>query len=402
VPVGTTPGPYQGQITVKPAKGNVQHVPLKIVVLPFALDPITDVAAGPWGNNISLPWQSGSPERAAWESQMLEKSLTAIREAGCTTVTGLPHIGLKAVGGKVILDFSRADQEMKILRAHGFDQMINSYGAGLGYPMYGAANGPDEAFATRAGFADMKSFLKALYGGIEEHAKAEHWLPIAWNLCDEPLGDAAKASAKNAELHDQVARELHLKYSIFTGATSIEGRDPTNVHYPLVSALEMPSLNLHDEASIEMIKEQGHRFSFYNGGNRWTYGRYMKALVVRYGMAYRTSWHYNVVAGDPYYALDCREDDYCWYNTDEHQAMVPSLSLLEQIQPGLNDYRYLSTLQRLIKENPNNPSTAAAKKLYQDQIALTAGKDREVPKDQAVFENDRRDVIAAILSLQRQ
>ena len=31
-------------------------------------------------------------------------------------------------------------------------------------------------------------------------------------------------------------------------------------------------------------------------------------------MKFRVSWHWNVVAGDPYYALDCREDDYAWCN----------------------------------------------------------------------------------------
>jgi hypothetical protein len=287
---------------------------------------------------------------------------------------------------------------MKLLREHGFTQMINNYGQPLSYPMHGIASGPDEAWAKRAGFADMETFLKALYSQIEEHAAANHWLPIAWNLCDEPLGDAAKASAKNAALHEKVARELNLKYSVFTGATSMEGNDPKNVHYQLVKSLGMPSLNLHDEASIKMIQDDGHRFSFYNGGNRWTYGRYMKALVVKYGLAYRTSWHYNVVAGDPYNALDCREDDFCWYNTDENQTLTPSLSLLAEIQPGLNDYRYLTTLQRLIKEKPTSPAAASAKKVWDQQINLIAGKDRAKP-NAAELNADRENVTKAIQSL---
>ena len=199
---------------------------------------------------------------------------------------------------------------------------------------------------------------------------------MAWNLCDEPLGEAIKGSAKNAAVHQQVAKELDLKFSIFTGATSMKGSDPKNPHYPLVRALGMPSLNDHDEASIQLIRDAGHRFSFYNDGNRWTFGRYMKALVVRYGLAYRATWHFNVAAGDPYYALDCREDDYCWYNTDAEGTMIPNLSLLSQIQPGLNDYRYLTTLERLVKEKRDLPVAVAAKKVYEEQIGLVAGKDQ--------------------------
>ncbi|MCL2648374.1 MAG: hypothetical protein FWD61_15420 [Phycisphaerales bacterium] len=387
---------YRHTVIVMPAKGKATVIPLKVKVLPFAIDGITDVAAGPWGHSIGLPWEDGAVGggKGKWDEEMLAKSLGVIREAGCTTVTGLPHIGVKASGGKVVLDFSRADREMALLRKYGFTQMINSYGGGLGYAMYGTETGADEGFAKKAGFADAESFLKALYGGIEEHAKANNWLPIAWNLCDEPIGKDILPSAKNAALHQKVADELGLKYSVFTGATSMEGNDAKNPHYGLVRALGMPSLNDHDEASIGLIHQDNHKFSFYNDGNRWTFGRYMKALVVHYGLAYRTTWHFNIAAGDPYYALDCREDDYCWYNTDEHQTMVPSLSFLSQIQPGLNDYRYLTTLQRLAKENGD----AAAMKIFEKQVALIAGKDRQSPEPEA-FEKDRKEVVDAILSV---
>ena len=399
-PVGTAPGTYQGQITVKPAHGAAQSVPLKITVLPFALDPVTDIPAGPTGYGIGLRWDSADPKTAAWNEQMLHKCLTAIRDAGCNTVTGFPNIGVKAAGGKVTLDFSLADQQMKLLRAHGFDQMIDSYGTNLGYKMYGVQGGPDEAFAKNAGFADMDSFLKALYGQIEEHAKANNWLPIAWNLCDEPIGDKAKWAARNAEAHQAVVKELGLTFSTFTGATSMETSNPNDeVHRDLVKALNMPMLDRHDEGAIQLIHDAGHKFAYYNNGNRWTFGRYMKALVVHYGLSYRTNWHFNAVAGDPYYALDTREDDYCWYNTDENQTMVPSLALLQQMQPGLNDYRYLSTLQRLLKEKADSPAAATARKVYDDQLQLVAGKDRPQPKDPAVFETDRQAVTQAILSL---
>lgn len=392
------PGAYKGKLTIRPKSGPAKDVPVAITVLPFALDEATDVAAGPWGCGIYLPWADGDPKTHQWDWQMFEKVLDALRENGFTTVTGLPHIGMKAAAGKVTLDFTQADKEMKALRGHGFSQMISSYGAGLGYPAYGE-NGGADAFAKSAGFASGEEFLKALYGQIEQHAAANNWLPVAWNLCDEPLGDAAAASASNAALHDRVAKALNFKLQTFMGATSMEGSDPKNPHYALVTSLPMPSLNIHDEASIRLIHDGGRKFSFYNGGDRWTFGRYMKALVVRHGLAYRVTWHLNVVAGNPYYALDCREDDYCFYNSDQAQMLVPSVTLLGRILPGMNDYRYLTTLQRLIKEKSGSPAAAEAKKVFEEQVDLRPGKDRLGPKDDAAFDADRQAVTKAILSL---
>ncbi len=393
------PGQYTGKVTVKPAKGDAQTIPVSITVLPFALDPC-DIAAGPWSYTIDLPWSSSDPKTAEWNAAMLDKCLAAIHDAGFTTVTGLPNITVKAANGKVEFDFTRADKEMKALREHGFTKLISSYGAGgLGYSMYGTASGPDVAAAKAAGFPDMESFLKAVYGGIEEHAKANNWLPVAWNLCDEPLGEGIKPAAENVALHEKVWRELGLKYQTFMGATSMEGADPTSPHYPLVKSLPMPSLNGHDEASIKLIKDAGHNFSFYNGGNRWTFGRYMKALSAKYGLVYRVTWHFYAGAGDPYYALDCREDDYCWFNTNAQQTLVPALGLLGSIQPGMNDYRYLTTLERMLKEKAAAPQAAEAKKVYEEQINLVPGKDRAEPKDPAQYQKDRDAVVKAILML---
>ena len=55
--------------------------------------------------------------------------------------------------------------------------------------------------AKRAGFPDMQSFLKTLWGAVDAHAIANDWVPIAWNLCDEPVNEAILASTKNAAAH---------------------------------------------------------------------------------------------------------------------------------------------------------------------------------------------------------
>ncbi len=75
--------------------------------------------------------------------------------------------------------------------------------------------------------------------------------------------------------------------------------------------------------SVKLLHEAGSDWAFYNGGNRWTFGDYMYKAAKQFGMKFRLSWHWNAAAGDPYYALDCREDDYAWCNAIARRAADP-------------------------------------------------------------------------------
>jgi hypothetical protein len=140
---------------------------------------------------------------------------------------------------------------------------------------------------------------------------------------------------------------------------------------PLVKALKIANLNGHDEMAIKLIHDAGNDWAFYNGGNRWTFGVYMYKAAQN-GMKFRLSWHWNATAGDPYYALDCREDDYSWCQTNAKGDLIPTIHFEREIREGLDDYRYMETLARLVKEKPNHPAAAAAHKLIADKLASFA------------------------------
>ena len=99
----------------------------------------------------------------------------------------------------------------------------------------------------------------------------------------------------------------------------------------------MATLNLHDEAGMQAAGRAG-AWAYYNGGNRWTYGTYLYKAAQEFGLKFRLAWHWNAVAGDPYYALDCREDDYAWANASPDRQLVPSVEFM-RIAAGLDDYR---------------------------------------------------------------
>ena len=76
----------------------------------------------------------------------------------------------------------------------------------------------------------------------------------------------------------------------------------------------------------------------------------MYKAVKQFDMKFRVSWHWNVVAGDPYYALDCREDDYAWCNANADGELIPSVQFERAMRGGLVDYRCMLTLARLARE----------------------------------------------------
>ena len=86
-------------------------------------------------------------------------------------------------------------------------------------------------------------------------------------------------------------------------------------------------------------------------------------------MTFRLAWHWNVVAGDPYYALDCREDDYSWCNSSPDGQLIPTL-LFERLREGLDDYRMLVTLARLAHEQTGSAEATAAERLIADRMSL--------------------------------
>ncbi len=327
---------------------------------------------------------------------MARKSLAALRDAGFTLFSGVPTIPYRGFrDGIPQLDFSAADAQMALAREYGF-QAVVAYGAGLsGLNAYAR----DTAAMEAAGFTDYAAFLRAVFGAVQKHADQEGWLPVYYNLCDEPIGEALVRSAENAEEYRKAFPEGP---PFFTGASSYQGRDPDDPHFRLARALHIANWNLHSQESVELLRSQGGAWAFYNGGNRWTYGEYLYKAVTEFGLRFRIAWHWNVAAGDPYYALDCREDDYAWCNATPDGRLVPSLEF-ERIREGLDDYRRLVTLARLARERPGTPAAQAADTFLASRMAAfrLGQRDHDAVHDSGDWDRFRKTVGEAIEALRR-
>jgi hypothetical protein len=368
IPADAAPGEYRGEVSLKAEIGKGLTLPLRFMVRKGTLDPV-DIPAGPWGHTIDLPWYG--EESPAWNRAMAEKSLRKMREYGFTTASGLPLLtynGFK--NGEPQIDFSRADEQMKMFRAAGFTMPVVTY-----CPLYNLnLYQKDEAAMKAAGFSDYSAFIRALFGAIQKHAADANWLPVYWNIADEPLGDDLVRSAENAEAYRQAFPKGP---PFFTGASSFRGTDTKDPHFRLSKALHVADWNLHDKAGVKLLEDAGSGWAFYNGGNRWTYGVYMYKAAKQHGMKFRVSWHWNVVAGDPYYALDCREDDYAWCNSSPTGELIPAVHF-ERLREGLDDYRRLLTLARLAKERSGTPAAREAEALLAEVLGGFELGDREL------------------------
>ena len=353
-------GLYTGRVLLRFADGHTDSLPIRVRLFATPLD-VLDIAAGPWGSSLSLPWYEA--DLGSYNRDMFRKSLMKMREYGCTTFSGIPTLRIRGWKDKQPdIDFAQADQEMADARALGFHSLVVNYNGGIGgFNNYAI----DESAMRAAGFDNYVNFLRAVLTAVDAHARQSNWLPVAYNLCDEPIGDAARDAAANA----RAWREAAPPGLLTTGATSIQSPAPDDPHLALARALRIANLNMHDEAALRALKTSGSEWAFYNSGNRWTFGTYMFKCAQQYGMKIRLDWYWNAGAGDPYYALDCREDDYAWVVTNARRELIPTLHFERDIREGIDDYRYMQTLTRLLKANPAHPDAPAARKLLDDKLA---------------------------------
>jgi hypothetical protein len=244
-----------------------------------------------------------------------------------------------------------------------------------------------------AGFDDYSEFLRAVYSEVEQHAKANDWIPVYHNLADEPVDGDILRSTENAEAY---RKAFPKGPPHFTGSSSFTGGNTSDPHYRLSKAFQIVDWNTHDEQGVRLIQEAGGDWAFYNGGNRWTLGDYMFKCVHEFGMKFRVSWHFNACAGNPYYALDCREDDYAWCNTSPEGNLITSLEF-ERLREGIEDYRRLQTLKRLATEKQDQNGLKIIEDRMQSFRLGQRDHDRIFPASD--WKENRKKIDAAIETL---
>ena len=167
-------------------------------------------------------------------------------------------------------------------------------------------------------------FFGAVFGAVQRHADAAGWLPVYWNIGDEPVGDDVPRSAENAEAY---RKAFPKGPPFFTAASSFRGDKRDDPHFRLSRRSPRRRLDRPRRGERQPAPRSGRRLGLLQRRQPLDLRRLLYKAAKQFDMKFRVSWHWNNVAGDPYYALDCREDDYAWCMHERGRRVDPDAAL---------------------------------------------------------------------------
>jgi len=374
VPNNAGKGLYKGAFNITFGNGEKGRLEASFEVVYDQALPKMDVPVGPWGIELAMPMWYGNEVRD-FSQKLINSSLEIMRKTGFTTFTTGLRIRPEGKGKDLKLYFEVADSLMNLAKAYGMTAFVN----------YGSAfqNGTDGARLNVYGYpvpTDPKDFgfdtadalWKHITQLIDKHAQEKQWLPVFISTSDEPH---IQADVDNNIALNKILKKYATPRVRFAGISSLSKSSGQGSHLEFCKAMDVANLNGHDQWAIDMLREVNTGFAFYNGGNRWTFGPYMFMLAQKNRMLFRVAWHWNCNSGNPYYALDGREDDFCWVNLNAKGELVTSL-MFERLRRGVVDYRYLLALQDFAAKNPTHVAVKEIKSLLDEVLALQPAVDR--------------------------
>jgi len=355
VPEDAEPGEHGLRLRLgAPGGGELLSVPLVLAVHDELLDRTTDFEMGFFGLE---PPESLLPPGAGPEA--LEQTLALLRDHGMNGLSGGPSFRLTGwVDGRPQIDFGGADAFFEQCRRYGFDGPINGYGGLRFLGLHdGYQRGETAAKVAQESGLDYETAFMRAWEAVDQHAREAGWPTIYYAMCDETrVRDVAereldfmKLMAKATARFPQTVRS--------SGSYSVDFRDrPTDEedlktwHQRFFDALDISSLNVHDETVIAEAQALGKDVHIYNQGqSRYSFGLYQWNEFVR-GVRARWQWHLNVLHGYQFFDLDGREPDTAMicYGRD---TIYPTIHF-ERCREGADDFYLYQTLARAVERQP--------------------------------------------------
>jgi hypothetical protein len=373
IPIDTKPGIYSCELSLSTEKLNLK-LPLFLEVLDFTLDE-PDFLMGFYGTHV--PGEIPKEKRAA----ALRDLLRVQKEYGMTAISGGPSIRLSGfdAAGKPQLDFAACDEYMKAAREAGFTKAIIAYGGpgmveGLqdGYVVGENARGWEKKLGKPFG-----EILKTVWTAVKEHADKENWLPILYEMCDEPrvIEDARKL-VEMMKLYRENAPWVKIggSYSVKWNEDPLE-KEIQNIFKTLVWS----ALNEHNQTDLDKAKEFGRELHMYNQGHsRFSFGAYQWAQFHK-GVKSRMEWHLLALHGYQFFDLDGREPDSAMINWGRNEV-IPTIHLA-RCREGADDFRAAVTLWNLAQKDKESAAAKSAIAWLEDVSQKIKIGVRERPKD---------------------
>jgi len=362
VPPNATAGEYQSLLKILNADGKpALSVPLKLDVRPVTLHRDTDFLMGFFGlNPPSLIPVSQRQER-------LGKMLEMLRDHGMNALSGGPSWRLTGwKNGDPIIDFGDMDSFFALCRRYGFDRPLNGYGGVRFRGLHdGYVKGQSGIRVEQESGLEYSEALMRAWQAVDTHARQQNWPLIFYAMCDETrVRERAERELEFMQMMAKVSAAFPETVRT-SGSYSVNFRtrpdsedDLLLWHQRFFNALDVNSLNNHDESVMEEAKRLGKDVHIYNQGRtRYSFGMYQWSEF-RKGVKARWQWHLNVLHGYQFFDLDGREPDTAMicYGRD---AIYPTIHF-ERCREGAEDFYLYQTLWNLAENRQDSAGKAAA------------------------------------------
>ena len=399
-------GLYSGQVTVT-ADGVRLVVPLGLRVLPITLQKDQSLAYGQYYHH---PHRNidGAPDdfSRAWWQRKAEAEHSDMREHGMNTlVLGL---GGSWKGNRWLLAFDRLQRDIDLYRKVGFDKpIVCSFPCGSLYGKHMKADMGSHLSQVRMPPDAFFSELTAMVRDIEEEARRRQWPELLYYPVDEP-----STSPESVAFMTRVMAAIKQVPKVRTYITA----DPEHEQFaplrPHVDVWCCQPFSLGRDAIRADMKARGVEYWCYpnhipgENDHTPTLGARMAYGFGFWQSGYRCliPWIYQSMAGDPWNYLDASTSDF-FNRTGDDGAPIP-VTLWESFREGIDDHRYITTLENMISrsEKAGHPEAAAKAQSVLNQILASITVQTKYKHDglwtAATFDAWRWAVAEQILALQ--
>jgi hypothetical protein len=228
-------------------------------------------------------------------------------------------------------------------------------------------------------------------------------------MCDETrVRDRAERELALMRTMAQVSHELAEtvrtsgSYSVRFDQRRSDPADMLYWHQQFFDALDVSSLNHHDETVMDEARRLGKEVHIYNQGrSRYSFGLYQWSEHRR-GVKARWQWHLNILHGYQYFDLDGREPDTAMICYGRN-GIYPTIDF-ERCREGAEDFYLYHTLWDMIQARRGgdqmSEAVRRAEALLDNAVAQVALNQRTPP---AGFDADRlkAQVVSAMEELSR-
>ncbi len=359
--IGTPEGFYRGEVSLN-LDGQKHQVPVCLRVLPIVLQKDQDLVFGQYYRHpVSSILSAPDDYSRQWWRNKAYAEMEHLRESGMNALTA--GIWGNKKDGIWRQNFENMQNIIDLQRAYGFDKaQICSFNVSGLYRKYMKTGMGSHLGLVKMPPPEFFVEITEMVQDIETEARNRQWPELLYYPVDEP-----STTQSSVEFMVAIMKAIKKVPGVRTYVTA----DPSNEGFaalkPYVDVWCCQPFSIsREQIQREMAARPGLEFWCYPNhnsgendhtpvnGTRMTYG----FGLWRSGFRCLVPWIYQSMAGDPWNYLDSSSSDFD-VRTDDDGTPIP-VTIWEAYREGIDDGRYINTLEKLIRRCRSNGLNAEA------------------------------------------